>query len=89
MERAFYGRDGCNEKKNKKNLKKTNSQAALLTLFSCVRPSPDLGWRSAPDGAHRHQLVRRQIVRFFHFGSVLLNNHYKSPNGCEVIHGMR
>ena len=82
VERPFYGRDCCNEKKK---VPKKNSQAALLRLFSNVRPSPDPEWRFSPDGAHRHRLVCRQVARFFHFGSVLPNNPYKSPNGCEGI----
>ena len=65
--------------------KKKHSQAALLRLFSYVRPSPDPEWRSAPDGAHPPQLVCRQVARFFHFGSVLPNNPYNSPCGCEGI----
>ena len=40
-ERPFYGRDSCNEKKREKVQNNKNSQAALLRLFSYVRPSPD------------------------------------------------
>ena len=42
MERPFHGRDSCNEKKKESFFeKKKHSQAALLRLFSYVRPSPD------------------------------------------------
>ena len=84
MKSPFYGRGSCNEKKRKSH-KTKNSQAALLRLFSYVRPSVDPEWRSAPDGADRRQLVCLQVTRFFHFGSVLPNNPYNSPYGCEGI----
>ena len=85
MDRPFYGRDCCNEKKKESPTKNINSQAALLRLFNYVRPSPDPEWRFSPDGAHRHQLVCRHIARFFDFGKVLPNNPYNSPYGYEGI----
>ena len=85
MERPFYGRGSCDEKKTKEFLNNKNSQAALPRLFSYVRPSVVPEWRSAPDGADRPQLVCRQVARFFHFGSVLPISPYNSPYGCEGI----
>ena len=86
LERPFYGRDCCDEKKIEKLPKKqklTGSSPQTLQLRPSLAGPP--GRRSAPDFAHRHQLVCRQVASFFDFGSVLLNDPYNSPCGCEGI----
>ena len=74
LERPFYGRDSCDEKKSKKKLTKkqkltgssprTHEAQALQASPSrncrCVRPSPN-----PPRGARRHRLVCRQVERSF------------------------